>query len=207
VTAALVADLARLQAQLEQLRNEVAQASSERPAAIDDIQVDLDDDGVATRIRVRSDELHRRDSAAVEAMVIAADIAAAAQFERSQRLRDAPSTGVQRGSVDGSLGDLTARTLAAFDGLAALTRPPAAVGADEPIRITVTSGRLAGCAIDRRWLAQATRSDLTDALNQALATARAAYVEVQRTADRYTHDLTGLLADLKATLRTFAEEG
>jgi hypothetical protein len=202
MTSGFVADLVRLQAQLEHLRKDVAQASSGAPSFIEDIRVELDGDGVAATIRVRSDELHRRDSAEVGAMVIAADMAAAAQFKHE----DGNAEGFHRGRRAGSMRDLTARTVAAFDRLPALTpTQPPAVGVDEPIRMTLTSGRIASCTIDRRWLAQATRSDLTETLNLALTTARTAYGEVRRAADQYTQDLSELLADLKATLRTFAK--
>jgi hypothetical protein len=146
-----------------------------------DVKVELDDDGVAAAIQLRSDVLRLREPSEVADLVIAADRAAAKDFRP-----DRPSS---RGQP-GSMADLAARTFAAFD-----TLPTGAQPHLMPIHITLTSGRITSCAIDREWLARASHSDLTRALNESLATARAAH----------PHDLTGLLAELKATLQSYVD--
>lgn len=148
---------------------------------VDEIRVELDDDGVATTIQVRSDGLQRRQPSDVAALLIAADAAAAKDFR--------PERPPPRGRP-GSMADLTARTFAAFDALPTEPHPT-------PIRIVLTSGRITGCAIDPDWLARASRAELARGLNQSLATARATRP------DR----LTELLMELKAMLRSYAQGG
>lgn len=179
------------------------------------VEVQLDNDGVAEIISLRADGLNRIDGGELGAMVVAADTAAAVRFGRvfsDALVSDRPDRAdpVEAGADPGvreprPLADLTSRALAAFERLAPLaTSPLPAVGEDGPVRITVTLERITECWIEPRWLAQADRSALADALQRALDAARTAYRRARRPVEELNNELAELLGDIKATLHTYA---
>jgi hypothetical protein len=224
MSADLLGNLARVQGQLQRLHQDIARATSTALMAgpgVDasgSVEIRLDRDGVAETIRVRADGLHRLDADAVGAMVAAADTAAAVEYGRavadalaepgsepgSEPSGPAPEVGGAGGGQERPLGEMSERALTAFDRLGELTRaqPPVTGGAG-PIRLTMTSGRITECVIDPAWLAGTDRPELARGLQRALTAARGARDEAGRPAAELRQDLSGLLADVKATLRSY----
>jgi hypothetical protein len=73
-----------------------------------------------------------------------------------------------------------------------------------PIRLGLSSGRITECVIDPAWLAGTDQAELAQGLQRALTAARAAQDEAARPGQELRRDLSHLLADVKATLRGYA---
>lgn len=185
------------------------------------VEVRLDVDGAADQIRIRAG-LAALVADDIRDLIIAADVAAALDFAPREPASPGPSgqsgpSGIPAsapsdasGGSARDLSDLLGRAMATVERVDAViegwTRTGPATTHD-PVRITVTAGRIVDVTIDPRWLTRADPSGLARELDRALVDARTAYERSRHAATQLTEDLARLLADVKVTLGTLAGSG
>ncbi len=179
----------------------------------------LDSDGTARDVRIAADWRRRTTPDQVGAAVVAADTNAAENrarlvAEAIASTQDDPvdppaSTPIDPPSRARPVSDVTESALDAFDTMERFgTTTPAVTGisAEKAVRITIDQGRILACSIDPRWLVRQDETTLAHAIREALAAAALAQTEANRLAAEFSHRLTELLADVKATLHDIHRE-
>jgi hypothetical protein len=213
------AELTALQQRFDELRARLARAveqgrtagSGRDPSGA--IEVILGDDGTAREIRVTSDWRRHLAPEEVGPAIVAADADAA------QRRAEATAAAFASTSDPGSdatpanepvpagrtrqLSELVDQALTTFDELDRVTVAPGGTGSGGAGAVTVSlsHGRITGCALDARWLGNQDATTLARELRHALASATAAQTAANRPVAAFSQLITDLLADVTATLR------